>query len=183
MSDNKNFLSEIDRLKKEFNVTNAMISDAFKQSISSDYHHDIVKISESHKQLVGKCYQHILSPRDGVFPKMKRFVKVLSHQSNSEYEVECLEFFEHPTYWFEYNSMTSGKPGDYYLGSFDFSSFEVYSEYISDIELLKEITEEEFNAHAIQYVQEMLKMPWIAEHYRFGNKMPGEEGWGNNEVN
>ena len=173
---------------------------AWHQRSHDRRHQSIIEQSQKHDYLVGKCFKKRVKPHSGMFPEMWRYYKVISYQSSDQYRVECLEFDEHPTYWFDHQSSALGMPGDYYLGSFDFYGF--WTEDVMANELLdtvgnrsmtvmldgKEITLpqrdkytaitlEEYNNAMMNYTQELSELPWYAEHYRLGGKLPTDEGW------
>ena len=151
---------------------NATYQEAYKMS-----HEELIKKSLKNKDLVGRCFYRYESP--GLFPKMKKYYKIISYQSTNEYRVECLTFYEHPTYWFNYKSHLAQQPGDYYLGSFDFSTFRVEDEmarYFLNEDFI-EISLDEYNEAIISHAKELVEMPWCANHYRYGNKLPTDPDW------
>lgn len=40
-----------------------------------------------------------------------------------------------------------------------------------------EISTEEYNAAMNKYIEELQSMNWVADHYRFGGKMPSDPDW------
>lgn len=128
-----------------------------------------------HTYLEGRCFVKKLDGKGTMFPPMHRYYKVLSARSSNEYRLECLIFDEHPTYWFEYQ--TTKCAGDYYLGSFEFESFIVDSIMANEIEMMREIPTKEFNEAAKHYLEELLNLKFVNEHYRFGNKFPIDTDW------
>ena len=131
------------------------------------------------KQLVGKCFRRRVKPRSGMFPEMYRYYKVVSEQAVNSCCVSCLTFDEEPYYWFEYQAHKAGFPGDFFLGEFDFTPICVKSKLLTTFRLtgVEEISEDEFNTALSCLGQKIAEMPWSAEHYRYGGKLPTDEGW------
>lgn len=175
---NNELLEEMERLKGKFNIDSNTLYQASSIAMKNERHNEIIKKSSMNKDLVGRCFYDIEKP--SMFPEMKKFYKVISHQSINEYRVECLTFYEHPFYWFNFQA-NANLAGDYYLGSFDFESFETEDVMASEIRSKTPISEEEFRTYAIRYVEELLDMPWTARHYRCGSKLPGSKGWDKDE--
>ena len=171
------FLREVKTIKDKYGVNHKDIADAFKRTISEDAEKAIIQKTKENSKYMGKCYIGKTRPRSGLFPEMKKFYKVIGIQSSNEYSVECLTFDEHPVYWFNYKDHVARIPGDYYLGNFDFSSFEVQDVRTSLLAGLEECTATEYAYYATQYLAELLDMPWVANHYRYGGKLPTDEGW------
>lgn len=128
--------------------------------------------------LVGKCFLLSNVQINKMFPPMNRYGKVLSARSKNEFRVECLVFNEHPVYWFDYHASKIGRPGDYYLGSFDFQAVWVESLMVRDVEHAKEISLDDFNSAFRQYTEELLQTEWYVDHYRCGGVMPSDVNWG-----
>lgn len=179
MSDrlNEDFLKDIALLTEKYNVDIEMVQDAFSTQILQDEHQKIVNTCKFHIPLVGKCYKIIKAKPHNMFPEMNRYFKVISEQSENECRVECLVFDEHPTYWFSYQSSKAGFPGDYYLGSFDFESIYTEDIMVSSLKSMTKISLEEYNKAMRRYIEELITLPWHAEHYRFGGKMPTDPDW------
>ena len=173
---NEDFRKEIDLLTKKYNVDAEMIRDAFSRQIRKNNHEEIINKCKSHIPLINKCFLRKTKPHN-MFPEMNRYIKVISEQSINECHVECLVFDEHPTYWFSYQSSMVGYPGDYYLGSFDFKSINTEDILVSSLESMTQISLEEYNDAIRKYVEELITLPWYAEHYRFGGKMPTDPDW------
>ena len=171
------FLREVKTIKDKYGVNHKDIADAFKRTISEDAEMAIIQRTKENSKYMGKCYIGKTCPRSGLFPEMKKFYKVVGIQSCDEYSVECLTFYEHPIYWFQYRDHAVHIPGDYYLGNFDFSSFQVQHAKTSLLDGLEECTAEEYAYYATKYVAELLDMPWETNHYRYGGKLPADEGW------
>lgn len=138
-----------------------------------------------HAELVGKCFKTRIKPHSGMFPEMWRYYKIISARADNEYFVSVLRFDEYPTYWFDYRNSKVGNVGDYYFGQYDFSGITVdvfsYSYYTFKNnclgEDLIEITLEEYNAAMNWYIKRLQVMKWPADHYRWGDRKPGDPGW------
>lgn len=148
----------------------------------------------SHVELVGKCFKRRVKPRSGMFPPMTRYYKIISARADNEYRVSALVFDEYPTYWFDYHSSKIGRPGDYYFGHYDFDGIHVvdFPFYCNNLlgeeddegiirgtvgDTLTEITLEEYNAAMDLYIDRLQEMDWPPDHYRWGNKKPGDPDW------
>ena len=175
MTDNIEILNKL----KDFSKDNDLSLNELISIINSEYHkeseHEIKEKVAENKDLVGKCFYTI--HKVSMFSEMKQFYLVLSNRSSNEYRVECLTFYEHPTYWFCYNSHKIKVPGDHYLGNFKFDSFKTDSFLASNIRKYTEISREEFNSYAKKYLDELLNTNWIEDHYRWGGILPTDEKW------
>ena len=177
---------------KDYTKIKQWIDSALKENPELDYndfinavnqeahkmkHEELIKKSLKNKDFVGKCFYRYESP--GLFPKMKKYYKIISYQSTNEYRVECLTFYEHPTYWFNHKFHLAPQPGDNYLGSFDFNSYKVENEmahYFLNKDFI-EISLYEYNVALISHAKELAKMPWGTNHYRYRNKLPIDPDW------
>lgn len=78
-------------------------------------------------------------------------------------------------------------PGDYFLGKYEFDSIQVEdfgafvwlkkdgaNLFIND---MTEISAEEYNAAMNKYIEELQSINWVADHYRFGGKLPSDPDW------
>jgi hypothetical protein len=133
--------------------------------------------TNSHKNLVGKCYRRLVKPRSGMFPEMYRYYKVISERASTSSAVSCLVFDEKPTYWFEYQAHLMGFPGDYFLGEFDFEPISVKEIRVDTLKNMEEIMEGVFKYELNWLGRKIAELPWYADHYRFGGKLPTDEGW------
>ncbi len=141
----------------------------------------------SHKEYVGKCYYKEVQPKNGMFPSMKKYYKIISERGSNEYRISALTFYEHPFYWFEYNSHKIAYPGDYFLGEYDFNGIDVedFGAFCytgnggSSIEIneLTEISLEEYNLAMNKYIKELQEMEWPSDHWRYGRKLPSDPEW------
>lgn len=141
----------------------------------------IIERMSENKQYVGRCYYKETKPN--LFPKMNQYYKIISARGRNEYRIPVLTFYEHPTYWFEYESHRVHMPGDYYLGKYEFDSIEVDDVLRSDLSLFTEISNEEYNAAMDNYIKELKEMEWPADHYRYCSKLPSDPGWKTEEIN
>lgn len=164
LSDNNDMsLDELSRLIKEESRKEG--EDVLKQKVKEN------------ENYIGKCFYRIINKERGMFPEMRKFYLVLSNRSNNEYRVECLTFKEFPTYWFEYQAHKIGCIGDYYLGSFEFESFKTESIMASSLKTMTEISKEEFDKYAKDYLDKLLNLEWIEDHYRWGGILPDNPKW------
>jgi len=149
----------------------------------------IKKIVNDHSGYVGKCYYKFVKPHGGMFPEMKKYYKVISERASNEYRLSALTFYEHPFYWFNYQSHRIGLPGDWFLGKFDFHGIEVEdfgafcfgSNNIEKINDLVSITIKEYNLAMDEYIKELQSMDWVADHYKYGDKLPSDPDWERND--
>lgn len=170
------FKTDIAEIKKKYNVNDSDVSRAFRQVIKDTEHERIIQKAKENKKYVGKYYVHRVERE--MFPEMNRYYKIISYQSSNEYHVEALAFDEHPIYFFDYHSPILGETGDNFLGNFDFEGFEVEDVFVQTlINSSKEISEEEYWEAADRYLAELKKIPWTADHYRYGGKLPTDPGW------
>ena len=173
----KELLNEINKLAENFGISTEDILYQLKHEQRLKYETEMAEKVEHNKNLTDRYFYTEVEPMHTMFPKMKRFYHVLSARSENEYRVECLMFNEHPAYWFEYQAHKADFAGDYYLGHFEFESFTVDSIMANSFSHMTEITKEEFDEHARRYLGEMLEMKWVADHYRYGGKLPSDPDW------
>lgn len=172
---------EIDTILNEINN----LSGEQKQKVLSELsranrekeNNQIREAVNANKKYVGKYYCEYEHPKSGMFPIMRKYYKIISERSSNNYWVSALTFYEHPLYWFDYNSSAIGRPGDYFLGNFDFYGFYVDDIMSKTLDLMEEITEDEFNSAARKYTEELLGLTWKADHYRYGGKLPTDPDW------
>lgn len=140
---------------------------------------------KSHEKYVGKCYVENEKPMSGMFPEMRRYYKVVSARAENEYRMTVLTFPERPLYWFDYQNHRIGLAGDGFLGEYEFIGIETDDFPFfcrsrnggREIDRLTEIPESEFFEALDAFVEELKKMKWPADHYRFGNRTPADEDW------
>ena len=172
---------KIDEILNEINS----LSDEYKQKILAElrkvseekYNSQIRENVNAKRKDVGKCYCEDKRPKNGMFPKMKKYYKIISERSNNDNYVSALIFYEHPLYWFDYKSSAIGRPGDYFLGNFDFYGFYVDDIWNRTLNTMEEITNDEYNTAARKHTDELLGLNWSADHYRFGGKLPTDQDW------
>jgi hypothetical protein len=130
---------------------------------------------ENNKKYVGKCYRELV--KVGMFPQMYRYYKVISERSLYKDFVSCLIFDEFPYYWFNYKSHLYHQKGDYFLGEFDFTPIWIDSIALISLKNLEKIDldDYEYTFHRMMYAID--DMPWVADHYRFGGKLPFDKDW------
>ena len=140
------------------------------------------RIAEN-SRLVGKTFRKTIKPYHKLFPEMYRYYKVVSERSDDDLSVSCLVFDEKPHYWFEYQTHRSYMAGDYQLGHFEFCPIWIDSVRIKNairvkgIEDMEEIDADLFDSEMDKLVARIKEMDWVADHYRFGGKLPTDEGW------
>lgn len=157
------------------------ISDILYENNQKVYEQRMHNAVDENKHLVGTAYRERVKPDDGIFPEMYRYYKVISERSSSEDRVSCLVFDEKPYYYFLYqNEHPDGwryKPGDDYLGRFDFCP--VWVEEIpveNGFEKFKVIEATLFDSEFESMWKKISDLEWIPDHARSG-KLPEEDGW------
>ena len=143
------------------------------------YEKELKTTIKSHKTFIGKCYKKYYE-KNGMFPPMWRYFKVIGNRGSNEYHLPMLTFQEYPVYWFNYKASKIGNPGDYYLGHYDFEGIQIedYGYFCSGWNKgFIEISNEEYNKAMNLYIQRLQELEWPADHYKWGNKKPGDEGW------
>jgi hypothetical protein len=147
------------------------------QSVSADdQHKEIIAKTAEHKDMVGKCFKRIGHiPR---FGDMNVYYRIISERACNEFRVSALAFCEQPVYWFSYQSSRASRPGDWFLGNFDFDSFCVVEVMADEFSPGEEISREEFDAAMLSYTKRLMDMPWIADHYRGTGILPTDPKWG-----
>jgi len=173
----KDFLNKLNKFCDENNVK---VEDLIRNIRQAEYKKEEISLKDkvnSYKNLVGKCYRRLVKPHSGMFPEMYRYYKVISERADSEYEVSCLIFDEAPTYWFEYQAHRVGMIGDYFLGEFEFEPIKVEGVRIDKLKNMEEISSNIFKHNLNLLGNKIAELPWYADHYRFGGKLPTDEGW------
>lgn len=170
-------LKQIQDLARKNNMDIEDLVSSINEAKSEEDELLLRKNAEQNRHLVGKYYVSETKQSSSMFPKMKQFYHVLTNRSSSEYMVECLTFKEHPAYWFEYQIHKKDFPGDGYLGEYEFESFETMGISAKDLETMTEISKEEFDKAAKNYLEELLDLNWYTDHYRFGGKLPTDLDW------
>lgn len=172
---------EIDEILNEINS----LSDEHKQKIltalrKTNQEKEDTTIRENvnaNRKYVGKCYCEDRCSKNGMFPIMRKYYKIISERATYDNYVSALIFYEHPLYWFDYKCSAIGRPGDYFLGNFDFYGFYVDDILTQKLSVMEEITNDEFNSAARKHTDELLGLNWSADHYRFGGKLPTDSDW------
>lgn len=110
---------------------------------------------ESHKNLIGKCFKN-----------NDKYFKVISIRADNDSRISCLEFDEHPSYYFTKTFQRAFWHCDY-EGYFDFDGIYVDDEILGKVYgnapgLVdwEEITEEEYKVAFKNYCEELLEMDW-----------------------
>ncbi len=177
------FKEELNKLCENYDIRIKdlvhMLNGEEKQKEEQELRDKVAKNSH----LVGKTYREKITPYHGMFPEMYRYYKVISERSLDSASVSCLIFDEKPHYWFEYQAHKLHFTGDYHLGEFYFSPIWIDSVRVKNtigakgIESLEEIDAELFDSEMDKLVAMIKEIDWVADHYRFGGKLPGDEGW------
>ena len=175
MDQNKKMQTELNDFLVRHGMSRNDLSAYLKDMSKQDYEKRMQMQVEKNSDLVGRFFVHKVS--HPMFPEMNRYYRVVSNRCENEYRVSCLAFDEHPTYWFRYRSSKIGQPGDYYLGHYEFESFDVECMMADDIRSMCEITSVEYQKAAEAYLHELMEMQFPADHYRAGNKLPSDPSW------
>ena len=160
-----------------------MINNSEKQKAEEELRDRVTENSH----IVGKTYRKKVNPKHGMFPEMYRYYKVISERSDDSPSVSCLIFDEKPYYWFEYQAHKLHMTGDYHLGHFEFCPIWVDSVRVKNaiqvkgIEDMEEIEPDMFDSEMDKLVTGIKEMNWVADHYRYGGKLPDDEGWKRDE--
>ena len=173
----KDFLNKLNKFLDENNVKIEDLIYDIKQAKYEKAKKSLKDNVNAHKNLVGKCYRRLVKPYSGMFPEMYRYYKVISERAENEYTVSCLIFDEVPTYWFEYQAHLAGMIGDYFLGEFEFEPIKVEGIRIDHIKNMEEILPDVFKQNLNSLGNKIAELPWYADHYRFGGKLPTDEDW------
>lgn len=150
------FRDKLFNLMEECNITFEEAYELMKEFYINDVNSKIKESIKENEKYLGKYFKiptHIHCSDN-------KYLKVISATSVNVYNVECLFFDEHPTYWFDYQNSKSGTTGDYCLGAFDFDSVTVKSFHIKDLEQFQEITKEEFDNALRNYIEELIELEW-----------------------
>lgn len=142
-----------------------------------NYNEQLRDALKKNSEYVGKCFQQEVEPFHKLFPKIKRFYKVLSERSSNEYRVACLIFDQHIHYWFETNYHKVKQVGDYILGEFSFNPIWTDSIMVKDLKTFKEISIEEYNEGLKSLTNELINTKFTPNHYRFGGILPSDSRW------
>jgi hypothetical protein len=138
---------------------------------------EVIEKVNANKKLVGLCFRKKVKPRSGMFPEMYRYYRIISERALTEYNVSCLIFDEIPTYWFDYQASLKGSIGDYFLGEFDFNPIWIDSININSLQNMEQIHEGIFKYELNSLGNKINALPWCADHYRYGDKLPTDDGW------
>ena len=187
MSDrwNKDFLNDVEKLYNKYSIDYDGIKNAIDNLARKERHNEIINKTRENLDLVGKCYKLYMG--HSRFPDMYKYYKVLSIQSENEYRVECLTFYEHPTYWFDTKLSIIGVPGNGYLGNFELYTVEVESIMAKDLRnkeyswnhsrKFEEISLEEYNVALRKHYEELINAEWITDHARTCDTLPTDPKW------
>lgn len=170
---------DIEKLKQfaeENNTTLLQIEQIIKQQDIEERNEKYREQYKMNQIYLGRYFKRKINPHYGMFPEMDRFYKVISYRTLDYREVECLVFDEHPTYWFEFSEYPNFH-SKYYVGEFEFDSFIVEDIDVNALKDMKEIKEGEWLYQAHAYLNEMLDMKWVEDHYRYGGKLPSDMDW------
>ena len=127
---------------------------------------DITAKEEEHKQVCNLAETNA-DLKGRYFKSNKEYYKVLSYQSQNEYQVECLTFDKDPNPVFKVNTHKSIQAGDGFLGQFSFSGFTTKSIMSSVVRDMEEITKEEFEEAAKDFLDKLLSMEWKTQRFEW----------------
>ena len=155
-----NFVEELQNLCNKYNINAKDLANRVNTEVEKSKDDQLKERALKNKKLVGKCFVEETKSKYDNGIKLKRFLKVISYQSLNENRVECLVFEEYPTYTFKYQTHLLPQPGDYFLGFYNFISFEISSFFASDFKNMKEISLEEYNKALMGYAQKLASEEW-----------------------
>lgn len=173
--DKEKVLAAIKDFESKYDVDINDVIDLLYKEKQAKKEKKVKQLVESRRDMVGKCFKKRMKPI--MFPEMYKYYKIVSERGENDYRFSVLTFYEHPYYWFDYQSHMIELSGNYYFGEFDFDSFTVESMMHNSFDKTEEISSEEFADAMRKYTEELIELPWYADHYRFGNKLPTDEGW------
>ncbi|MCR4617277.1 MAG: hypothetical protein K5669_03690 [Lachnospiraceae bacterium] len=185
MNDDKRklLLAELSELADNYGLETDDIIDAIEYDEALKADNRLREEIAENAYLVGKTFRKKVKPYSGIFPRMYRYYKVVSERSDRSGDVSCLVFDEFPHYWYEYQAHKRHMTGDYLLGYYKFCP--IWSEGIpvkntiikKGIESMEEINPEMFDTEMDKLVARIKDMKWVADHYRWGGKLPTDEDW------
>ena len=173
-------MADVDAIIKKHGITAETLHYALDKIRREEEVADLKEVIKTYEPFLGKCYCE-LTDDDEMFPPMYKYLKVVNVVRGKE-RVECLVFYEHPTYWFDYDTFNSSQTLSYKTGKFEFTSVEVEpvdTWYFAN-PYVKEITPEQYGQAMERYYKELIEMPWYTEHYRFGGVFPSDPKWPRN---
>lgn len=171
------FQEKIDTILKLSKEDLIALTQAIKYQIKEQEELELRAAIRSHIKLVGKCYKTRVKPKDGLFPEMWKYYKIISERASSEYCVSALTFNEFPVYWFNYQMSKTFRVGDYYCGEYDFESIIIENLNLYNDNDFIEISLKEYNEAMNLYIKRLQMLNWPADHYRLSGALPGEEKW------
>jgi len=174
----ENMINDINELIKKYDTTAEMFHYALEHIRRKEHNNNILEVLEEQKALLGKCYCDTMNCDNAMFPPMRRYLKVIN-VIDGKGLIECLCFYEHPVYWFEYDDRDSTTTVSYKTGRFQFDSVtveEMHSWEVGDPKMI-EITPLDYEKAMGFYFQELIKLPWCTEHTRYGGVLPSDPKW------
>ena len=157
------------------------LTNALRQDARTAGHENIIARSTANEKYVGRCYKRYAESGSSMRPPMYIYYKIISARASAPDRVTVLKFPEYPFYWFEYQSHKAGLPGDYYLGSFELDGIttdEIYPTNLVDShDYWRQIDSDDYYVALLTFIERLDSLKWPADHYRFGGKKPGDEGW------
>lgn len=184
---------EKDQFLKEF--LNLSIADkqklinATKEEQNKQQEEKIRKFSKEKEKLYkGHCYKR-WGGLSSSFPEMWGYYKILNFRYGGNQNCpEALFFTEYPVYWYGYQRSQIGCVGDYFLGATDFDGIQIIPvhDFLIPVDKygrcehnknLIEITQEEYNDAMRIYIERLIDLDFICDHYRGTGVRPDEERW------
>ena len=172
---NKELINKIEVLCSQYGEKIEDVSQYVDNLKRQKWKEQIQEKIREHQQYVYRFFR--TKYKSPMFPEMYRYYYVVSSQSINEYHLECLAFDEYPYYWFQYSHHTLPQIGDYLLGEFEFESIFIENVHINNLKNYEEINAKTYWTAMRDYFDRLMDMPWCANHYRYGEKLPGDIGW------
>jgi len=142
----------IEDIKKFADDNNTSMHDLYLMTKNyNDKLHQLAAINEAkdHSDFIGKCY------KDDSW-----YYKVISVRAFAPTAVTCITIPVDPEPEFIDQVMTSCSLTDMYFGRFAMKTIDLDGIYLTDLEQLLSITDEEFNEAARRFVDNVLSVDW-----------------------
>lgn len=149
MSDRETLLLEfMDKLDMSTNEALTVLSNLQHK----EQQQEIVDMTMVNEGLIGRYFKS----------DKEYYYKVISPHASNEYRVSCLRLPTKPTYVFNKKLSRIYTPGVCYCGNFVLEGMDVVSKLASDFKNMTEISPEEYNEVAQNYLNELLTMDFEA---------------------
>lgn len=109
------------------------------------------ELEEKRKKWVGRYFKE--EKTDNI-----KYIKVVNEHANSVYRVTALVFYEKVKYDFEINGYLEKFYGDKFIGEFKSNFFDLKNIYITDLYGCEEITKEEYDIAAGDFLNNLLEV-------------------------